>query len=341
MPDIFGGGGSNDIFSIAAPVAGAAIGGAFGNPFLGASIGGMFAGGFGSGQAQQDAYGRQMDFYQNQMNTVQNSPLTQRLMGLLGVQYGGPSLGNLRGQRRELQDLIQARSDDPFGPGHAPAWQPPNGGIQVRRPIGTAGGPSGPYNHGGISSQQREYAQQDAELESLNNQIRQARAGKMADKGFADLASQITNIKRQGTVTGQQAGEQALMSALGQSGGLHSGQGAKALSDFARQSQMDLAGVNAGEPSIKDALRQQEIGNLMSAITGTLPPPGFGSMQIAQLLGQPQANLGTNIGALGQIGGNFALADMLGLFNKTPPPGAGGSDPWGYNQPQDYGLMDS
>ncbi len=276
-----GGGGLGDIIGIAAPIAGGVIGGSFGGPVgatIGAGIGGQIAGGFGAGQAQSEAQQRQQNFFQQLSTQRQQSPLAQRLFGLLGVQGGGG-----------LQDLV-ARRD------------------ALQSELGRAGeGPFGELNIGRRGNREKQ-----AELDSLNQQISGLEE---AEAGFETTAEQITGARRRGVVAGGQASSQALESALGQSGA-GGGLAARALAQQAGGLQRGLADVEAGEFQLIDALRQQEIANLSSVLGLTTVAPGFGAQQFGQGLGVPQPNFLTNIGGLGSLATQLGFAQQQGLFGS-------------------------
>lgn len=304
MPGVLGGGGGGlgDLIGIAAPIAGGVIGGSFGGPggaALGAGLGAQFAGGIGAGQAQFDAQQRQQQFLQQMLNARQNSALNQRLLSLLGVQ--GNTLDDLIARRNKLAQQLEG------GDG---------GGEFTGGEGGVFGGGGGTFRGGG-----RNRARQQ-ELDSLNEQIRGLEE---AEEGFATTAGQITGARRRGVVAAGQAGGQALESALGQSGA-GGGLAAGALAQQARQQQLGLADVQAGEFQLIDALRQQEITNLSAALGLTTPPPGFGAGALGQSLGVPQGNALTSLGQIGGVGTQLGLGQLLGLFG-----GAGGGGGIGAN----------
>lgn len=186
-----------DLLGVAAPIAGGFIGGSLGGApgaALGIGLGGTLAGGFGAGQAQSEAQQRQQQFLRQQLNARRNSPLTQRLLGLLGIQQTG-GLDELTARRDKLQAEIDSIDPSEFA-----------------------------------SSLKKEARQK--ELDNLNSQIALAQE---SEAGFGDLASQITGVRRRGTLKAQEARQSALESALGQAGQIGGGLGARALSQVAGQ----------------------------------------------------------------------------------------------------------
>ena len=266
-------------------------------PLWGAILGGAAAnliGGYMQGQQAGSAQQRQQGFLEDVYGARSNDPMAQRIRQLLGIGGGG---GRGRGGAGTPGIAAQGAVEPRFlVQGQAMGVDPVTGRLTAPRPAQPGSAPT-----------------------------QGATGGQAATPYTSSLADAIARGREVSVMQGQQMGEQGLLSALGRSGAAGGGQAARAIAAQRAGLPGALAGVEAGRLQMTDALRRQEISDLMGALQVMTPTPGAAIPGLAQSLGQTGYGMGRGLSDLGTTIGTWGLMQSLGMFGNG---GAGRSDPW-------------